>query len=82
MTYNALWLYAEAVKSAGTVDKKAAIKALHEVSFTGPSGSVSFNDEGHAALPMYVAKLGGDPMAGNEEILQEFPPVEPESGCK
>lgn len=81
MSYNALWLYAKAVEKAGTAEKPAVLKALHEVSFDGPSGLVAYNNVGHAALPMYVARLGGDPMAGTEEVLKNYPPVEPESGC-
>lgn len=81
MPYNALWLYTKAVEEAGTADKDAVRDALRKVSFDGPSGLVSYNEVGHAALPMYVARLAGDPLAGGEEILKEYPPVDPDSGC-
>jgi urea transport system substrate-binding protein len=76
-SYDFVHLYALAVKKAGTADKQAVIKALHEVTFDGPSGPISFNEQGHAKLPMFMAVWNGDPLAGTEKILKTFPPTDP-----
>ena len=76
-SYDFVHLYALAVKKAGTTDKAAVIKAMHEVTFDGPSGPISFNQQGHANLPMFIAVMNGDPLAGGETIIKQLPPTDP-----
>lgn len=72
--YNAVWMWALAVKEAGTADGAAVIEALHNVEFEGPNGLVAFNEQGHATLPMMVGVNQGD---GSYEVVKTYPPVEP-----
>jgi branched-chain amino acid transport system substrate-binding protein len=76
-SYDFVHLYALAVNKAGTTDKAAVIKAMHEVTFDGPSGPIAFNEQGHAKLPMFIAVMNGDPLAGKETILKTIPPTDP-----
>jgi urea transport system substrate-binding protein len=81
VNYDAVWMWAKAVQKAGTADYAKVNAALHEVTFDGPRGPIHFNKEGHATLPMYVATLNGDPLAGGEKILKSVPPIAPSKQC-
>jgi branched-chain amino acid transport system substrate-binding protein len=76
-TYDFVHLYKLAVEKAGSTDHQAVNQAMKEVSFNGPGGEVAFNQQGHATLPIHIASLAGDPLAGGETILKSFPPVDP-----
>jgi urea transport system substrate-binding protein len=77
VNYDAVWLWALAVQSAGSADGAAVNQALKEVTFDGPRGPVVFNDQGHPNLPMYVAILNDEPLKGTETIIGELPPADP-----
>lgn len=49
--YTGVYLWAEAVKKAGTVDKEAVIKALESgISYDGPAGKVTIDGKTHHAI--------------------------------
>jgi branched-chain amino acid transport system substrate-binding protein len=81
VNYDAVWMWGLAVQKAGSADYDKVNKEIRTVTFDGPRGPIKFNDEGHATLPMYVATLNGDPLAGGEKILQEVPPTDPGEQC-
>lgn len=80
-TYDFAWLYALALAKANSTEPGPINKALREVSFDGPRGTIKLNSEGHVSVPMYVALLAGDPLAGGEKIVKQFPSVEPGPQC-
>ena len=80
-TYDFAWLYARALAKAGSTEPAAIQKALLQVSFDGPRGTIQLNDEGHVSIPMYVALLAGDPLKGGERIVKSFDSVAPGPQC-
>jgi len=76
--YDAIYLYKAAVEKAGTVDANPVIKALGEVSYTGPRGTVSMNDQRHAPLTMHLGRVEAD---GSVEIMNIFKNVDPGEQC-
>lgn len=76
--YEAFYLYKAAVEKAGSADREKVIKALGEVSFTGPRGEVSMNKSRHAPLAM---RLGQIQAGGSIKILQTFKGVDPGAQC-
>ncbi|MEO1293944.1 MAG: ABC transporter substrate-binding protein [Pseudomonadota bacterium] len=58
-SYEAAYLWAEAVKAAGTPDREAVIEALRTgISFDGPSGTVTIEPKtNHALQNVYLAEL-------------------------
>ncbi|MES2610378.1 MAG: substrate-binding protein [Pseudomonadota bacterium] len=76
--YEAFYLYKAAVEKVGAVDKDKIIKALGEVSYTGPRGEVSMNKSRHAPLAM---RLGQIQAGGAIKILQTFKGVDPGAQC-
>jgi branched-chain amino acid transport system substrate-binding protein len=56
-SYDAIHLYALAVKQAGTTKAAPVLKALSEVTFTGsPKGTIHMTADRHAAMPIYIAE--------------------------
>lgn len=76
--YEAFYLYKAAVEKAGSLDKDKIIKALGEVSFTGPRGEISMNKSRHTPLAM---RLGQIEQGGGIKILQTFKGVDPGAQC-
>lgn len=76
--YEAFYLYKAAVEKVGAVDKDKIIKALGEVSYTGPRGEVSMNKSRHTPLAM---RLGQIQAGGAIKILQTFKGVDPGAQC-
>jgi urea transport system substrate-binding protein len=81
VNYDAVWMWGLAVQKARSAAPAAVNKAMKEISFDGPRGVIKFNDQGHPALPMYIAQLNGDPLSGTETIVKSFPPVAPSNQC-
>lgn len=82
VVYDGVWMWAKAAAKAGTADGGKVIDALHNVSFDGPRGPLSFNAEGHASLPMYVALWNGDPLgATSAKILKSYSDTDPGKQC-
>lgn len=79
-TYNAVHLYALAVKKAGSTDQAKVLPALKSIEFEAPQGKVSF-----AANNVMKSNslLGRGKADGSWEIIQNFGQIEPElPGCK
>jgi urea transport system substrate-binding protein len=55
-SYDAVHLYALAVNKAGTTETSAVLKALSEIEFDGPKGSIHMTADRHAAMPIYIAE--------------------------
>lgn len=75
-TYTATWLYALAVKEAGTTEAEKMLEALKVVSFEAPQGTAridpsNFHLRAHSILAM--AKEDG-----TWEILENFGPIKPQ----
>ncbi len=60
-TYEAVYLWAEGVKAAGTLDRMKVIEALETpVGFDGPSGRITIEPKTHHAVQnVYLAELQG-----------------------
>lgn len=76
--YDAIYLYKAAVEKAGSADTDGVIEALAEVSYDGPRGTVSINDQRHAPLTMHLGKVLAD---GSVEIVKIFENVDPGDQC-
>lgn len=76
--YDAIYLYKAAVEKAGSADVDPVIKALAEVSYTGPRGTISMNDQRHAPLTMHLGHVLAD---GSVEIVNIFKDVDPGDQC-
>jgi urea transport system substrate-binding protein len=76
--YDAVYLYKAAVEKMKTTDVDPVIKALAEVSFDGPRGTVQMDKERHAPLTMYLGQVQGD---GSVKIVKTFPKVDPGDQC-
>jgi branched-chain amino acid transport system substrate-binding protein len=73
-----VYLYKAAVEKAGTTKADAVIKALAEVSFDGPRGTLRMNKQRHAPLTMYLGQVQKD---GSVKILESFKDVDPGAQC-
>ena len=76
--YDAIYLYKAAVEKAGSADVDPVIKALAEVSYTGPRGTISMNDQRHAPLTMHLGHVQAD---GSVKIVNIFKNVDPGDQC-
>jgi branched-chain amino acid transport system substrate-binding protein len=76
--YDAIYLYKAAVEKAGSADVDPVIKALAEVSYTGPRGTISMNVQRHAPLNMHLGHIQSD---GSVEIVNIFKNVSPGDQC-
>ncbi|WP_256219194.1 substrate-binding protein [Variovorax sp. 770b2] len=76
--YEAFFLYKAAVEKAGSTDAAKVVKALGEVSFTGPRGAVSMNKSRHTPLSMRLGQVQAD---GSIRILETFASVDPGAQC-
>lgn len=76
--YEAFFLYKAAVEKAGSADAAKVVKALGEVSFTGPRGAVSMNKSRHTPLSMRLGQVQAD---GSIKILETFASVDPGAQC-
>ena len=76
--YEAIYLYKAAVERAGGTASDGVVKALPEVSFDGPRGSIRMNKQRHAPLTMYLGQVQPD---GSVKILQTAKDVDPGEQC-
>jgi ABC-type branched-subunit amino acid transport system substrate-binding protein len=76
--YEAFFLYKAAVEKVGSTDAAKVVKALGEVSFTGPRGVVSMNRSRHTPLSMRLGQVQAD---GSIRILETFASVDPGAQC-
>lgn len=76
--YEAIYLYKAAVEKAGSTDTADVLKALPDVSFTGPRGNISMNKQHHAPLTMYLGQVKDD---GSVAVVDSFEDVDPGDQC-
>ncbi|KAA1177158.1 ABC transporter substrate-binding protein [Rhizobium tropici] len=76
--YEAIYLYKAAAEKAGSTDTAKVLKALPEVSFTGPRGKISMNKQHHAPLTMYLGQVKDD---GSVAVVDSFKDVDPGNQC-
>ncbi|AVA26530.1 substrate-binding protein [Rhizobium sp. LEGMi198b] len=76
--YEAIYLYKAAVEKAGSTDTADVLKALPDVSFTGPRGKISMNKQHHAPLTMYLGQVKND---GSVAVVDSFKDVDPGDQC-
>jgi len=76
--YEAFHLYKAAVEKTGTTDSEKVLKALGQVSFTGPRGLVQMDKSRHTPLSMRLGQVRSD---GSIRILETFPSVDPGAQC-
>ncbi len=76
--YEAIYLYKAAVEKAGSTDTADVLKALPDVSFTGPRGKISMNKQHHAPLTMYLGQVKDD---GSVAVVYSFKDVDPGDQC-
>lgn len=76
--YEGVYLYKAAVEKAGSTDPRAVLKALPEVSFEGPRGTIQMSKQHHAPLTMYLGKVQAD---GSVEVVEAFQNVDPGEQC-
>ncbi|CAG9184604.1 substrate-binding protein [Cupriavidus pampae] len=76
--YEAFYLFKAAAEKAGSIDAAKVTKALGEVSFSGPRGTVQMNKSRHTPLSM---RLGQVQANGSIKILETFANVDPGAQC-
>ena len=76
--YEAFFQYKAAVEAAGTTDASKVIRALGEVTITGPRGTLRMGKGHHTPLPMRLGQLRSD---GSIRILETFDSVDPGAQC-
>jgi branched-chain amino acid transport system substrate-binding protein len=77
-SYDAVHLYALAVNKAGTTETSAVLKALSEVEFTGPKGTIQMTTDRHAAMPIYIAQATAD---GTYKVIESLGVQIPPDQC-
>ena len=76
--YEAFYLYKAAVEKAGTTDPAIVTRALADVSYNGPRGSVQMSKGRHTPLSMRLGEVRSD---GSIRILETFSNVDPGEQC-
>ncbi|MEZ5831626.1 MAG: substrate-binding protein [Dongiaceae bacterium] len=76
--YDAVHLYALAVKKAETTDTDAVVAALSQVTFQGPRGAIQMSKQRHAPLTIYLAQVGA---TGETKIIKTYENVDPGDQC-
>ena len=76
--YEAFYLYKAAVEKAGSTDPAKVVRALDQVSFDGPRGTVRMDHSRHTPLAMRLGQIQPD---GSVKVLQTFQDVDPGLQC-
>lgn len=76
--YDTVHLYANAVNKAGTTETSAVLKALSEVAFDGPKGTIQLTTDRHAAMPIYIAEAD---TKGSYKVVQSLGVQQPPKQC-
>lgn len=75
-TFNCVMAFANAVRSAGSVDPEALVRALETVRLQGPQGELLMDpDTHHAHVNSYLARCSSD---GTFSIVKQFGQIPPE----
>jgi branched-chain amino acid transport system substrate-binding protein len=74
-TYEAAWLWATAVRTAGTIEREPVLKSLEAgASWTGPGGTLKMDGATHhCARDIFLVELH----AGKWKVVKEFPNQQP-----
>lgn len=79
--YNAVYLWAAAVKKAGTIDVDAVKKAAAGISFDAPEGKVTIDgDNQHLYKPVRIGKVNSNGLI--DEVWSTDQPVKPDPYLK
>ena len=73
--YAAVIMYAEAVKKAGTVDKRAVVKALEGLTVELPGGSTTFRAADHQGVFPIVFGRSADQPSRHGKRFRELVPL-------
>jgi branched-chain amino acid transport system substrate-binding protein len=75
MTYHGLYLWADAVKKAGSIDRMKVIQALEaNASFDGPAGKTTIDPQTHhTVLDVYIGEARDKKFVVAEKFLQQTP---------
>jgi branched-chain amino acid transport system substrate-binding protein len=65
--YDAVYIMAEAIKSAGSTDAQKIIDALSKIEYTGVTGPIRFDEEGDA----YNKNIAIIKIVGGKQVLEE-----------
>lgn len=76
--YEAIHLYKRAAEKAGSLKAGPMLKALPTVSFGGPRGTITMDDQHHAPLTMYLGQVQAD---GAVKVISTFKNVSPGKQC-
>jgi branched-chain amino acid transport system substrate-binding protein len=76
--YEAVYAYKAAVEKAGGTAADGVIKALSEVKFDGPRGTIQMSKQRHAPLTMYLGQVAAD---GSIKLISTFKDVDPGDQC-
>ena len=76
--YEAFFQYKAAVEAAGSTDAAKVIKALGEVTVTGPRGTLRMGKGRHTPLAMRLGQVRSD---GSIRILETYASVDPGAQC-
>ncbi|MGG1663347.1 transporter substrate-binding protein [Brevibacillus sp. NRS-1366] len=74
-SYDAVHLWAKAVEKANTLESEKVKEFLTKVSFNGPRGEVSYEEESrHATLPIFLGEVQRD---GKIKMVKDFGKIPP-----
>jgi urea transport system substrate-binding protein len=75
MTYHGMYLWADAVKKAGSIDRMKVIEALEGgASFTGPAGKTTIDPKTHhTVLDVYIGEAKDKKFSVVEKFVQQTP---------
>lgn len=76
--YEAIHLYKLAVEQAKTIETQPVLKALGQVGFEGPRGTIAMNHQRHTPLTMHLGQVQAD---GAVKVIATFPDVSPGDQC-
>jgi branched-chain amino acid transport system substrate-binding protein len=74
-SYNAMYLYKQAVEAAGSVDPESVSKALVGQSFDGPTGTIKMTSSHACSQSLVLVQAKG----GTNQFVRMFKGVEPGS---
>lgn len=78
-SYNAIYLYKQAVEAAGSTDPAAVAAAMRGQTFEGPTGTVTMTASNHLEQTIMLVKVND---AGVYEFVEAFDARDPEEACQ
>lgn len=71
LAYDSAYIMTNAIKSAGSTDKEAIIKALKEMTFDGVTGHITFDENGDPIKSVSIIKLENGETSLDSKIIAE-----------